>query len=77
MWSDLYEKMRIIHQTSCVETPQQNAIVERKHHHIINVVRSLLFHSDVPNIFWSYALIQVVYIINRIPSIVIKKEYLV
>ena len=34
----------------------------------------MLFHSNVPNIFWSYALIHVVYIINRIPSIVIKKN---
>jgi len=34
MWSDLYEKMGTIHQTSYVETSQQNAIVKRKHQHI-------------------------------------------
>jgi len=64
--------MGIMYQTSCVETPHQNAIVERKHQHILNVVRSLLLHSDVPIIFWSYAIIHAFYIINRIPSIVIK-----
>jgi len=54
----------IIHQTSCVNTPQQNSIVERKHDHLLNVARALMIQSHLPKIYWSYFVIHVAHIIS-------------
>ena len=37
----------ILFQTSFVDTPQQNGRVKRKHRHILNVVRALLFQANL------------------------------
>jgi len=45
---NFYSEQGIIHQIICVNTPQQNGRVERKHRHIMNVARALRFLENLP-----------------------------
>jgi len=40
----------ILHQTSCVDTPQ-NGVAERKNRHLLETTGALLFHMNVPKSF--------------------------
>ena len=58
----------IIHQTSCVDTPQQNRVAERKNRDLLEKTRSLMIHMNVPKKLWSFAILTATYLINRLPS---------
>jgi hypothetical protein len=51
--------------------------VERKHQHLLNVGRSLLYKSKLPKQFWSYAVVHASFIINRVntPLLASKSPY--
>nr|KYP72197.1 Retrovirus-related Pol polyprotein from transposon TNT 1-94 [Cajanus cajan] len=66
--NDFFSTKGIFHETSCVETPQQNGIVERKHQHLLNVSRALLFQANLPTCFWSFAVRHATHLINRLPT---------
>jgi len=65
---DFFNSHRIIHQLSCVYTPQQNSAVERKHQHLLCIARALQIQSQLPIKFWGDCVLHATYFISRLPS---------
>ena len=64
----------ILHQSSCVDTPSQNGVAERKNRHLLETARALLFQMHVPKSFWADAVSTACFLINRMPSSVLHGE---
>jgi hypothetical protein len=62
----------ILHQTTCVNTAEQNGVAERKNRHLLEVARSLMFTMNVPKFLWGEAVKTAAYLINRMPSRVLR-----
>ena len=54
-----FQKEGIIHELSCVNTPQQNEVSEWKNGHLLNATQALLFPRNV---------LTTTYMINKLPS---------
>ena len=58
----------IVHQTTCPYTSQQNGVAERKHRHLLDMVRTLLLAMRVPQYLWCDAVLTATYLVNCLPS---------
>lgn len=61
---------RIVHQSSCVDTPSQNGVAERNNKHLLETAWALLFQIKVPKQFLADVVSIICFLINRLPSAV-------
>lgn len=66
----------ILHQIPCPHTLEQNRVVERRHHSIVEAGMAQLFHSKVPNDFWVFSFQTAVHVINQRPYSVLPHNIL-
>ncbi|GJU29386.1 integrase, catalytic region, zinc finger, CCHC-type containing protein [Tanacetum coccineum] len=59
-----YEEVRISHQTSVACTPQQNGVVERRNHTLVEAARTMLIFSKALLFLWAEALATACYTQN-------------
>lgn len=64
----MFRDKGVIHQRSCVYSLQQNGIVKRKHRHLLNTARAILFHLGLSTKFWGESILMAMFIINCLPS---------
>ena len=62
---------KILHQTSCVDTPSHNGVTKKKNRHLLKTARALLFHMDVPKHFLVDVVSTTRFLINRMSSSVL------
>ncbi|RVW75295.1 Retrovirus-related Pol polyprotein from transposon TNT 1-94 [Vitis vinifera] len=72
--SPYFQSQGILHDSSCVNTPQQNGVAKRKNGYLLNTTRALLFQGNVPKFYWGEAVLTATYMINRIPSRVLDNK---
>ena len=69
-----FSQSGIIHESSCVDTPQQNGLAERRMGYILATARSLLFQANLSKKYWGEAILTAAHLINRIPMKVINYD---
>ena len=57
----------ITQQTSAAYTPEQNGLAERINRTILNKVRALIYHANLPKYLWGEAVLAATYLYNRTP----------
>nr|GEU84768.1 putative ribonuclease H-like domain-containing protein [Tanacetum cinerariifolium] len=62
---EYYEKVGIYHETSVARSPQQNGLVERRNHTLIEAARTMLLYAKAPLFLWVEAVATTCYTQNR------------
>ena len=63
----------IVSQLTAPGTPPQNVVAERRNRTLLDMVRSMMSYSTLPNSFWGYVLQTAADILNVVPSKAVQK----
>ena len=63
----------IVAQHTMPGSPDQNGVAERRNRTLVDMVRSMLSNSNLPQFLWTDALKTAVYILNRVPTKAVPK----
>ncbi|NEY13655.1 hypothetical protein DDE04_09140, partial [Bifidobacterium pseudocatenulatum] len=67
-FADYLKQCGILSQLTPPGTPQWNGVAERRNRTLLDMVRSLMSHANLPDSFWGYALQTAALILNNAPS---------
>nr|GFC80045.1 retrovirus-related Pol polyprotein from transposon TNT 1-94 [Tanacetum cinerariifolium] len=62
---EYFDSVGITHETSTAKTPQQNGVVERKNHTLVEAARTMLIFSHAPLFLWAEVIATACYTQNR------------
>ncbi|KAK8670697.1 hypothetical protein V6N13_037315 [Hibiscus sabdariffa] len=72
-FDELLKECGIVSQLTPPGTPQWNGVSERRNRTLLDMVRSMMSHSDLPISFWGHALETTAFTLNRVPSKSVQK----
>ncbi|KAL4367551.1 hypothetical protein GQ457_05G023190 [Hibiscus cannabinus] len=67
-FDELLKECGIVSQLTPPGTPQWNGVSERRNRTLLDMVRSMTSHTDLPTSFWGYAFETAAFTLNRVPS---------
>ncbi|KAK8980508.1 hypothetical protein V6N11_081975 [Hibiscus sabdariffa] len=72
-FNELLKECGIVSQLTPPGTPQWNGVSERRNRTLLDMVRSMISHSDLPISFWGHALETAAFTLNHVPSKSVQK----
>ncbi|KAL4308299.1 hypothetical protein GQ457_01G020660 [Hibiscus cannabinus] len=72
-FDELLKVCGIVSQLTPPGTPQWNGVSERRNQTLLDMVRSMMSHIDLPTSFWGNALETTAFTLNRVPSKSVQK----
>ncbi|KAG8501098.1 hypothetical protein CXB51_003177 [Gossypium anomalum] len=67
------EECGIVSQLTPLGTPQWNGVSERRNRTLLDMVRSMMSHADLPTSFWGHPRETVAFTLNHVPSKSVQK----